>query len=220
MIGLIHMPEQVDGTVRRVPLHLEHRPPGNHRQPGAMLAKWRARARLQAREYLAGPDEVPRFNYPGAVRWTTRRELATRLRAGAGGAGGGSHLLLRAVEAVARAGRARSAALRLVGSRLPWDGDGVLGLVSPCWRSLRDVTAGDTRRARLAPRIARHAKPHLRPAGRAVLKRDPFLRPRRTGSFRLTDEGGTPRIGPLHTLSVLTRSTEGCRHDVSPGRDD
>ncbi len=78
MIGLIHVPEQVDGTVRRVPLHLEHRPPGNHRKPGAMLAKWRARARLHAREYLSGPDEVPRFNYPGAVRWTRRRELATR----------------------------------------------------------------------------------------------------------------------------------------------
>ena len=78
MIGLIHVPEQVDGTVRRLPLHLEHRPPANHRQPGSMLAKWRGRARLQAREYLAGLDEVPRFNYPGVVRWTKRRELATR----------------------------------------------------------------------------------------------------------------------------------------------
>lgn len=78
MIGLIHVPEEIDGTVRRVALHLEHRPPEGHRRLGAMLRKWHPRARLQALEYLTSLDEVPRFNYPGEVRWTRRRELTNR----------------------------------------------------------------------------------------------------------------------------------------------
>lgn len=79
MVGLIHQPEEVDGVVRRVGLHLEHRPPSGHRALGTMLTKWRRRARLQAREYLEPIDDVPRFNYPGSLRWTKRRELTNRL---------------------------------------------------------------------------------------------------------------------------------------------
>jgi glycosyltransferase involved in cell wall biosynthesis len=79
MVGLIHQPEAVDGSVRRVGLHLEHRPPSGHRTMGAMMTKWRRRARLHAREYVEPLDEVPRFNYPGLLKWTARRELTTRL---------------------------------------------------------------------------------------------------------------------------------------------
>jgi hypothetical protein len=79
MIGLIHVPEEVDGPVRRIPLLLEHRAPGDRRRIRPMLGTWRHRARLQAREYLSSLDTVPRFNYPGTVRWTARRELTNRL---------------------------------------------------------------------------------------------------------------------------------------------
>lgn len=79
MVGVIHVPEQVDGTTRRLPLHLEHRPPGGHRRLGSLLRKMQRRAHLQAREYVTPLDTVPRFNYPGSVRWTDRREWTNRL---------------------------------------------------------------------------------------------------------------------------------------------
>lgn len=79
MIGVIHVQEEVDGNIRRVPLHLEHRPPDGHRRLGPTWRKWRQRARLHAREYLTRLDSVPRFNYPGSVRWTGRRELTSTL---------------------------------------------------------------------------------------------------------------------------------------------
>jgi glycosyltransferase involved in cell wall biosynthesis len=78
MLGIIHAPEDVDGTVRRVPFHLEHRPPAGQRRLRAMLGKWRRRARLQAREYVTSLEHVPRFNYPGSVRWTRRRLLTNQ----------------------------------------------------------------------------------------------------------------------------------------------
>jgi hypothetical protein len=79
MIGLIHVPEQIAGSVRRLPLHLEHRPPGAPHRLKSMLKKWRHRAPLQAREYVSSLDGVPRFNYEGVVRWARRRELTNRL---------------------------------------------------------------------------------------------------------------------------------------------
>jgi len=79
MLGVIHAPEHVDGTVRALPLHLEHRPPAGHRTIGTLVNKWRVRARLHAREYVTPLDSVPRFNYPGVVRWTSRREWTNRL---------------------------------------------------------------------------------------------------------------------------------------------
>ncbi len=78
MLGIIHAPEEVDGLVREVPLHLEHRPPTGHRRLASLVRKMRARARLQAREYLTSLDTVPRFNYPGTLRWTKRRLLTNR----------------------------------------------------------------------------------------------------------------------------------------------
>jgi glycosyltransferase involved in cell wall biosynthesis len=78
MIGIIHVPEEIDGVVRRVPLHLEHRPPAGHRGARAILRKFGRRAGLQAREYLSSLNGVPRFNYPGTVRWSRRREMSNR----------------------------------------------------------------------------------------------------------------------------------------------
>jgi glycosyltransferase involved in cell wall biosynthesis len=79
MVGLIHVPEEIDGVVRRVALHLEHQPLAGHRRPSALVSKWRHRATLHAREYVSPLDDVPRFNYPGLLRWTSRRRLANRL---------------------------------------------------------------------------------------------------------------------------------------------
>jgi glycosyltransferase involved in cell wall biosynthesis len=79
MIGLSHVPERVEGTVREIPLLLEHRPAYNNFGLTAMATKWRRWALIQAREYLSDPGVVPRFNYPGAVRWTRRRRLANLL---------------------------------------------------------------------------------------------------------------------------------------------
>jgi glycosyltransferase involved in cell wall biosynthesis len=78
LAGLIHVPEDIDGVVLRVPLHLEHRPPVGHRRLRVMVAKWRRRAPLHAREYVTPLDGVPRFNYPGSLRWTARRERTNR----------------------------------------------------------------------------------------------------------------------------------------------
>jgi hypothetical protein len=78
MVGLIHVPEEVSGRVVRVPLLLEHRPQGRPRRVGALIGKFRRRAPLHAREYVEPLDDVPRFNYPGVLRWTPRREWTTR----------------------------------------------------------------------------------------------------------------------------------------------
>jgi glycosyltransferase involved in cell wall biosynthesis len=77
-IGVIHVPEEIDGRVRRVALRLEHRPPAGHRTLRATLDRLARRGRLQAREYLTGLEAVPRFNYPGALRWSARREWTNR----------------------------------------------------------------------------------------------------------------------------------------------
>jgi glycosyltransferase involved in cell wall biosynthesis len=78
MAGILHSKGEVDGAVRRVPLHLEHRP----RSPGfswhLVQTVWRPRVRLQAREYLSDLNAAPRFNYPGTLRWTRRREWTNR----------------------------------------------------------------------------------------------------------------------------------------------
>ncbi len=78
MIGVLHTKGDVDGVVKRLPLHLEHRPPYNNFSLRTIATKWRARARVQASEYLADLNSLPRFNYPGTVRWTARRTWANR----------------------------------------------------------------------------------------------------------------------------------------------
>jgi glycosyltransferase involved in cell wall biosynthesis len=78
MAGILHSKGEVDGAVQRAPLHLEHRP----RSPGfswrLVRTVWRPRIRLQAREYLSDLNSAPRFNYPGTLRWTRRRQWTNR----------------------------------------------------------------------------------------------------------------------------------------------
>jgi hypothetical protein len=78
MVGILHSKGEVGGAVKRVPLHLEHRP----RSPGfswhLVRTVWRPRVRLQAREYLSDLNAAPRFNYRGTLRWTQRRQWTNR----------------------------------------------------------------------------------------------------------------------------------------------
>ena len=73
MAGIVHSRGEVDGTIARIPLHLEHRPAYDNFTIATILAKWRPWARRQANEYVTDLDTLPRFNYPGRVRWTRRR---------------------------------------------------------------------------------------------------------------------------------------------------
>jgi glycosyltransferase involved in cell wall biosynthesis len=79
MIGVIHSRGEVDGLTERVRLDLEHQPPYNNFAVARIATKWRQRARSQAREYLMDLNALPRFNYPGQVRWTKRRVWTNRL---------------------------------------------------------------------------------------------------------------------------------------------
>src|SRR5262249_8014632 len=68
-----HSKGEVDGLTHRVRLDLEHQPPYDNFAVARIATKWRQRARIQAREYLMDLNALPRFNYPGQVRWTKRR---------------------------------------------------------------------------------------------------------------------------------------------------
>ncbi len=78
MVGIIHSKGEVEGRVVRVALRLDHQPSYDNFAPGIMWRKWRPRAVLQADEYLADLNTMPRFNYPGEVRWTPRRQWTNR----------------------------------------------------------------------------------------------------------------------------------------------
>ena len=78
LVGVIHSQERVDGRVRRIALRLDHRPHGPRRRMSIILAHWRRRARLHARELLRDLNEIPRFNYAGRVQWSRRREWINR----------------------------------------------------------------------------------------------------------------------------------------------
>jgi len=78
MVGILHSKGEVDGVVRRVPLHLEHRPRVAGFSWQLVRTVWRPRVRLQAREYLSDLNAAPRFNYPGTLRWTQRRQRTNR----------------------------------------------------------------------------------------------------------------------------------------------
>lgn len=78
MVGVIHSKGEVNGPVQRCALQLDHQPPYNNFTIGTIARKWGPRARLQAREYLSDLNDLPRFNYPGAVRWTDRRRWMNR----------------------------------------------------------------------------------------------------------------------------------------------
>jgi glycosyltransferase involved in cell wall biosynthesis len=79
MVGLIHSPERVEGRTVEVPLHLEHRPAYDNFSLRSIATKWRRWAEIQAREYTSDLAGVPRFNYPGELRWSRRRRIANRL---------------------------------------------------------------------------------------------------------------------------------------------
>jgi glycosyltransferase involved in cell wall biosynthesis len=79
MIGLIHAQPRVEGPVREVPLVLEHRPSEDPFTLRTLATKWRRYARVQARQYTSDLDGIPRFNYPGELRWSRRRRIANRL---------------------------------------------------------------------------------------------------------------------------------------------
>ncbi len=78
MVGIIHSKGEVDGVVKRIDLQLEHQSPYNNFTISTIVRKWGPRARLQAREYLSDLNSLPRFNYPGRLRWTDRREWMNR----------------------------------------------------------------------------------------------------------------------------------------------
>lgn len=79
MVGLLHALERVEGPVREVPLELEHRPLHGPFAARTLFTKWRRYARIEAGEYTSDLSGVPRFNYPGQLRWGQRRRIVNRL---------------------------------------------------------------------------------------------------------------------------------------------
>jgi glycosyltransferase involved in cell wall biosynthesis len=79
LLGMIHGVEIVDPPVARVRLQLEHRPRYNNLALRTMLTKWRRWARINAREFLAPHEQLPRFNWDGATSWPARRRILNRL---------------------------------------------------------------------------------------------------------------------------------------------
>ena len=79
MVGLVHLPERVEGRVEEVPLQLEHRPLHGPFALRTFAGKWRRTARMQAREYTSDIGSVPTFNCPGGLRWSRRRLVVNRL---------------------------------------------------------------------------------------------------------------------------------------------
>jgi glycosyltransferase involved in cell wall biosynthesis len=79
IVGIIHSKGQVEGAITRLPLQLEHQPLYDNFSIARIGTKWRRWARIQAREYLSDLNELPRFNYPGRLRWSRRRSWANRL---------------------------------------------------------------------------------------------------------------------------------------------
>ena len=78
MVGVIHSKGEVAGPVRRLELALEHQPRYDNFTLKIISTKWRARARIQALEYLSNPNTLPQFNPAGTLAWSRRRQLANR----------------------------------------------------------------------------------------------------------------------------------------------
>ncbi len=74
-VGNLHLTIEVDQPVRNVEYLLEHRPEYNNWTLLTNLTKWRARARIEAREYLTDYSEFPTFNWQGPREWPPRRRL-------------------------------------------------------------------------------------------------------------------------------------------------
>jgi glycosyltransferase involved in cell wall biosynthesis len=78
-VGNLHLTIHVDEPVVNVDYHLEHRPEYNNWTLRTNLTKWRAWARVGAREYLSPYSELPTFNWRGQTEWSPRRHLLNRL---------------------------------------------------------------------------------------------------------------------------------------------
>ena len=78
-VGNLHLTIHVDVPVVDVDYHLEHRPDYNNWTLRTNLTKWRAWARVSAREYLSDYSEFPTFNWHGPTEWPPRRQLLNRL---------------------------------------------------------------------------------------------------------------------------------------------
>jgi glycosyltransferase involved in cell wall biosynthesis len=79
LVGIVHGAEVVDPPVRRLDLHLEHRPLYNNFALRTVLTKWRRWARINAREFLTPFSALPKFNWTGPTDWPPRRRLLNRL---------------------------------------------------------------------------------------------------------------------------------------------
>jgi glycosyltransferase involved in cell wall biosynthesis len=78
-VGNLHLTINVDEPVVDVEYHLEHRPEYNNWTLHTTFTKWRAWARVSAREYLSPYNELPTFNWSGPTEWPPRRQLLNRL---------------------------------------------------------------------------------------------------------------------------------------------
>ncbi|MHB8240374.1 MAG: glycosyltransferase [Solirubrobacteraceae bacterium] len=67
-VGNLHLTIHVDEPVLDVDHHLEHRPEYNNWTLRTTFTKWRAWARVSAREYLSDYSELPTFNWQGPHR--------------------------------------------------------------------------------------------------------------------------------------------------------
>ncbi len=78
-VGNLHLTIHVDEPVVDVDYHLEHRPEYNNWTLKTTFTKWRAWARVSAREYIAPYSDLPTFNWSGPTEWPPRRQLLNRL---------------------------------------------------------------------------------------------------------------------------------------------
>ncbi|MHB8240373.1 MAG: glycosyltransferase [Solirubrobacteraceae bacterium] len=79
LVGIVHGAEVVDPPVRRLDLHLEHRPQYNNFALRTVLTKWRRWAKINAREFLTPFADLPKFNWQGTQDWPPRRRLLNKL---------------------------------------------------------------------------------------------------------------------------------------------
>lgn len=79
LFGMLQAIEEVDPPVRRLDLHLEHRPLYNNFSVRSIRSKWDRWAAIQARELLGPYSAIPKFNWTGPERWPWYRPLLNLL---------------------------------------------------------------------------------------------------------------------------------------------
>lgn len=75
LFGMLQAIEEVDPPVRRLHLHLEHRPRYNNFSLRSIRSKWDRWAAIHARELLGPYSAIPKFNWNGPDRWPWYRPL-------------------------------------------------------------------------------------------------------------------------------------------------